>query len=176
MLLPKSTRFEQRSPGTTSPKRVPRFDTSTTTIDDYDNRPQWTTKIHDSSSPSPASIHHHDGFIRPLTPPRSLIQPDISTIHVNLDDLRGQSPTRTSYYQSSNTPIMYRSSATIYTKDKHNYNDGGELRTWSIQRNDDMNHNQKGAISFQLIPTKTSDEVEEEYVIDNYSSKTKKIS
>jgi hypothetical protein len=137
---------ENSSITTTTPKRNQRFDTSTTTSNNYDQQQQWSTNINNDSS-----IHHHDGFIRPLTPPKSPIQPDISTIHVDLEDLRCRSPSSRPIHNnhSIESPIIYRSSTVIYTRDRHNYTDGGgQLRTWSIQEND--NNHQKSSTSIQI--------------------------
>jgi hypothetical protein len=112
------------------------------------------------SVPSPPSIRHHDGYIRPLTPQKPPIQPDVSVIHVDLDDLRGQSFHQT----SSEPPTMYRSSTVIYTKDKHNYVNGGQLRTWSLQQNDDINTNKKSSKSVQRTPSNISNQ----YTLKNY--------
>ncbi len=165
----------------TTPNQTQRFDASTTTLNDFDQRQQWSPTIIKGITSSPGSIHRHDGYIRPLTPEKSSVQPDVSIIHVNLDDLRGQSSPRTSHYQSANSPVMYRSSTIIYTKDKHNYTDG-ELRTWSARRNDDS---RKASTSYQIIPLKINNKQEEgnkyeydrqhqpQYSINRYSGKRK---
>jgi hypothetical protein len=114
-----------------NPHRPVRFDTSTTTNDF-----QWSN----GSVPSPPAIHHHDGYIRPLTPQKS-IQPDI--IH---DDSHSRLPLN---YHSSEPPVVYRSSTTIYTKDKRNYGDNGRIQTWSAQENDT-----KPSISYPTSPPK----------------------
>jgi hypothetical protein len=131
----------------TNSKYTKRFDTSTTTSDGFDQRPITI------SNGSPSSIHRHDGYIRPLTP-KSSVQPDVSTIHVNLDDLRG----RSSNYNSVESPIIYRSSTIIYTRDKHNYGTGGELRTWSIQENNNNDNIRKASTSIQIFPSRVTNE------------------
>ena len=114
-------------------KNPVRFDTSTATINDYDQRstqPWSRIQINSSSSCVPP----HDGFIRPLTPPndRSIITPN-----------------------PAEPPVIYRSSTIIYTRDKHNYADGGELRTWSVQ---DHQHHTKPSTSIQILPARIINE------------------
>jgi hypothetical protein len=88
-------------------------------------------------------------------------------IHINLDDLRGQSPSRTSYYNSTDSPIMYRSSTVIYTKDKYKYpQDSGELRTWSIQEKDDIDKNTKPSTSIKIVPSNLTNEQEDKYAYE----------
>jgi len=170
----------------TSPNQTRRFDASTTTLNDFDQRQQWSPTVIKGLTSSPASTHHHDGYIRPLTPEKKSVQPDVSVIHVNLDDLRGQSSPRTSHYQSTSSPVMYRSSTTIYTKDKHSYTDGGgELRTWSVRKADDIDDSRKASTSYQIIPLKINHKQEEghryeyerqhqpQYSINRYSGKRK---
>ena len=70
------------------------------------------------SSVSPTQSH--DGYIRPLTPPR----PPNSSV-----DQRSRSPLSV----VPERPVIYRSSTTIFTKDKHQYVNGGEIRTWSVR-------------------------------------------
>lgn len=116
---------------TTSPQGN-RFDASTTTFRPYSHR----------RSPSPT-----DGFIRPLTPPRYLTQPDVSVLHIEPTD-GYRSTSRTSHTTSSDVPTTYRSSATIYTRDKHNFSNGGEIRTWSARdNNDDVSTSPKSSTS-----------------------------
>lgn len=122
-----------------SRKNTPRFDTSTETISNYDQQQQqpWSrVQIHSSSS----SIPTHDGFIRPLTPPQD----------------------RITQQNSGEQPIMYRSSTIIYTRDKHSYPDGGELRTWNAQNN---NYSTKPSTSIQILPARIINEFQ--YQIGN---------
>ncbi|CAF0787520.1 unnamed protein product [Adineta steineri] len=138
-----------------------RFETSTETYNDYNQWSPNTTKYPRSPSPS-------DGYIRPLTPPKPSVHPDVSVIYVDLDDLR--SPSRTSHHTSSEIPVTYRSSATIYTKNKNNFTNGGELRTWSVRDSDDDNNKTRKTSStsifieptnndHQIVPIKTSTEL-----------------
>jgi hypothetical protein len=71
-----------------------------------------------------------------MTPQKPYVQPDVSPVRVDVDNIRGRSPPpRPSRYDSPDIPTTYRSSATIYTRDKHRYVDGGEIRTWSSHEN-----------------------------------------
>ncbi|CAF1194372.1 unnamed protein product [Adineta ricciae] len=115
----------------TNPYSTHRFDASTTTFRGLNSQ--------ETSSPL-------DGYIRPLTPSKSSVQPDVSVIHIDpQDDYRSTS--RTAHITSSDIPITYRSSATIYTRDKQNFNDGGEIRTWSPRDDGNTNSNQKSSTS-----------------------------
>jgi hypothetical protein len=183
-MRPISVHFNERSP-TISSQQTQRFETSTTTLNDYDQRQQWSTNSTNGSIPSPSSIHQHDGYIRPLTPQKPSIQPDISTIEIHLDDLRGQSSPRTSHYNSPDPPIIYRSSTIIYTRDKHNYPNGGELRTWSLQKDDNFDEDRKPSTSIQIHPSKIAndypynsrtheDEYHQEYPTNRYYGTRKK--
>jgi len=149
-LRPPSVHFDKRSVITTTPKQTLRFDAATTTFTDYNQRQQWANT--NGSAQSPPSIYHDDGYIRPVTPQNLSIQPDINVMHINL----GQSSVQ------NDSPIIYRSSAIIYTKDKHNYINNGELRTWSIQRNDSIDNNKRSQITFQIIPPKRITNEQEE--------------
>jgi len=171
----------------TSLNQTRRFDASTTTFNDFDQRQQSSPTVIKGLPSSPTSIHRHDGYIRPLTPEKTSIQPDVNVIHINLDDLRGQSSPRTSHYQSTSSPVMYRSSTTIYTKDKHNYTDGGggQLRTWSARKTDDIDDSRIASTTYQIIPLKINHKQEEgnryeyereyqpQYPINRYSGKRK---
>ena len=158
-IRPTSVHFSQHTPTTTttSPKRPPRFDTSTTTLNDYDQKQQWAENNSKSSPIINHHHHHHDGYIRPLTPPKSPIQPDVTTIHLSPNHSRGHS----SYQNSSESPIIYRSSTTIYTRDKHDYTDGGELRTWSVQGNNEKDRYQKPSITVHVPPYNSKTNLEE---------------
>lgn len=59
----------------------------------------------EASTSTDDSFSRHDGYIRPLTPE-----------------------------EKAESPVIYRSSAVIYTRDKHRYVEGGEILTWSIQQ------------------------------------------
>ncbi len=96
------------------------------------------------------SLHYTDGYIRPLTPPKYTIQPDVSVVHINPNDFK--SPSRTTRSDSSEIPITYRSSTTIFTKDKNNKLDSGEIRTWSNRGNDDFNTNKQSSTSIFIEP------------------------
>jgi len=82
-----------------------------------------------------------------MTPQIPSIHATIDITRVDHDDSRRQSPPPlrpSSRYDSPESATTYRSSTTIYTRDKHNYIDGGEIRTWSSQENgvnDDYNKN-----------------------------------
>mgnify|MGYP006897547527 CR=1 FL=1 len=127
----------------TGPLQTPRFDASTSTYYDKDqeHRP---ISLPSGSISSTVDFNHHDGFIRPLTPLKPPVQPDVSVIRVGLDDLyRRSSPSSTTRqrfnYNSAEPPVMYRSSTTIYTRDKHSYpNNFGEIQTSSMKNVDDM--------------------------------------
>ncbi|CAF2635310.1 unnamed protein product [Rotaria sp. Silwood2] len=137
---PTSVHYNEYPTVKTSPKRIQRFDASTTTLNDYDQEQQWSNMFNNGSPSSHSPIHHHDGYIRPLTPQKPSLQTDTTGIRVDIDDVHDRipsTPSRTSYCDSSEIPIIYRSSTTVYTKDKHSYIDGGELRTWSIQGTQD---------------------------------------
>ena len=77
-----------------------------------------------------------------MTPENPPIQPDISIIRIGIHAIRGQSPPpRPPRYDSPSLPTNYRSSTTIYTKDKQRYVNGGEIRTWSSYENSINNNN-----------------------------------
>ena len=116
-----------------------RFDASTTTFRGPNSQ--------EISSPL-------DGYIRPLTPSKTSAQPDVSVIHIDPhDDYRSTSRT------SSDIPVTYRSSATIYTRDKQNFNNGGEIRTWSPRDDGNTNSNQKSSTSIFIERAPTNHEV-----------------
>ncbi|CAF0839779.1 unnamed protein product [Rotaria sp. Silwood1] len=157
-IRPSSIYYNEYPSITTSPQRIKRFDASTTTLNDNDQGQQWYNTLNSGSPSSPSCIHHHDGYIRPLTPQKPSLQTDTNACRVDTDDSHGRrplTPSRTSYYDSSEIPVIYRSSKTVYTKDKHSYVDGGELRTWSIQDNNDIdidiNRNPSTSIQIECI-------------------------
>ena len=121
-----------------TPPGARRFDTSTTTLNEYEDNQPWPYPTNNGSAPSTSSIHRHDGFIRPITPQKPSVQPDLSVIRVSLEDLRARSPSpppQLSRYDSPESPAIYRSSTTVYARDKHHFVDGGEIRTWSSRDN-----------------------------------------
>lgn len=167
----------------TSPISTPgqrqRFDTSTTTLNQYEDNQIWPPSRNHGSSTSPSSKQRQDGYIRPMTPtspPKSSSQIDLSVIRVDINDHGGRSPTtRPPRYTTPEPPAMYRSSATIYTRDKHQYVDGGEIRTWSSQENnspDEYYHSYRGQpyihVQVDVKRAHQTDEYERQYV----SSKT----
>ncbi|CAF1182449.1 unnamed protein product [Rotaria sordida] len=136
--------FDERPPTTTTtPQRTRRFDTSTTTLNDYEeNAPSRCSPVKDTSTSTPP-ISCHDGYIRPMTPQNQSVSVDISVLQRDHDDLRDatcSSPVRRSCYDSPEPPATYRSSATIYTRDRTPCFGSGEIRTWSSQENG-MNNN-----------------------------------
>ena len=187
-LVPMSTYYNtQPSITTASPQRT-RFDVSTTTFDHYDQQQQRHDSFARDSSPSfPPFIYRHDGYIRPLTPPKSSIPPDGNIVRVDPDDLRGWSPSSSpgiSYHNLSEPPVMYRSSTTIYTRDKQSNLERGEMRTWTIPGTDDTAINTKSSTysdheinipkvtsqyQYNLKPykqeTSASDDEEEKYLV-----------
>ncbi len=154
-------------------------------MNEYGEHSSWPHTATTGSGPSPTT-QRHDGYIRPLTPQQPSVQPDVSIIRVDINDLRRQSPSprspRTPRYDYPEPPVTYRSSATIYTRDKHQYVDGGEIRTWSSHESgiaDDYNDSyrkppyahiqinyratpQTNVYHQQVVPTK-SDESYKEY-------------
>ncbi|CAF4127382.1 unnamed protein product [Rotaria magnacalcarata] len=57
---------------------------------------------------------------------------------------------RTAYYNPPDTPATYRSSTTIFTKNKNDFIDGGELRTWSIHDTDDLDSHKKTSTAIHV--------------------------
>ena len=68
----------------------------------------------EASTSTDDSFSKHDGYIRPLTPE-----------------------------EKPSSPVIYRSSTLIYTRDKHRYVDGGEILTWSIQQQQQQQQQQQ---------------------------------
>ena len=140
-LRPAPLHYQDRpSMSSTSLGRPQRFEVSTTTTsDDYNQRQSWPpAPTAESLSLSTTALAPHDGYIRPLTPQKSLPSLDSNTFQSDLNGLRGRSPPaqpRLPHITSTEHPATYRSSTTIYTKDKHQYVDGGEIRTWSVREN-----------------------------------------
>jgi hypothetical protein len=121
----------------TTPQRTKRFDTSTTTLNEYEQNQPWP-------GPPQPTVQRRDDFIRPMTPQKPCVQPDVGVIHVSVDDLRGRTPS---------PPVTYRSSTTIYTRDKNNQFDNGEIRTWSAPQQDRYDH--------QVVPPKVVETYDE---------------
>lgn len=116
--------------------RPPRFDASTTTSNAYDERHSWTNNANNGSSSSSSSsstttkpFPSHDGYIRPLTPDQTT---NGNRNHHQISQERSRSPS-TTHLSKRDSPVIYRSSTTIYTRDKHQYVEGGEVRTWSVR-------------------------------------------
>ncbi|CAF0819671.1 unnamed protein product [Adineta ricciae] len=139
---PTTTYYNEYPPPirTSDSHRPRRFETSTTTLNEYDQNQPWTQTPIYGSGPIISSTQRHDGYIRPLTPQIPILQADITITHVDLGDTHRQTPSiRPTYQQAPESPATYRSSTTVYTKDKHRYVDGGEIRTWSVQDNGNQN-------------------------------------
>jgi hypothetical protein len=134
-----------------------RFEASTTTSMPFDSDPSWATLISHGSSSTMNTLPLHDGYIRPMSPSNFII-----SSNANIDDRDDRLPSTTTttaamrpVNQSSSKPlIIYRSSTTIYTKDKHRYVDGGEIRTWSVREhhaaNDSNECSRKPATSMHI--------------------------
>ena len=82
--------------------RPARFDTSTTTLDDHDQRQYWS----DTYGQSPVVQPRPDGFIRPITP-------EIGVVRIGLNISTNGQP------DPLPSPTTYRSSTTVYTRDKN---------------------------------------------------------
>jgi hypothetical protein len=148
-MRPGAVYYNERSPPpptiTTTPnvRRPQRFETSTATPNERDQR-GWVSShsINRSPSPSPPN-HRHDAYIRPFTPQKPSVQPDLGIIRAGNDDFHRRSPSPPPRPSRHDSPTIYHSEKTIYTKDKHRYVDGGEIRTWSARENgnyDDHNN------------------------------------
>ena len=157
---------------TESPGRRQRFETSTTTLNEYEENQRWPPPVRNGSTTSPSVRQRHDGYIRPMTPPKSPLQPDVNIIRVDIDDRIGRSPPpRPIRYDTPEPPTMYRSSTTIYTRDKHQYVDGGEIRTWSAHENnmkDDYNNSYRSPpyihVQVDFKRTQQNDDYDRQYV------------
>ncbi|CAF4445973.1 unnamed protein product [Rotaria socialis] len=152
-LNPDPLHFNERPSKRPSPQRTRRFEASTTTLNECDQDRQRLSTLRSISPPPPLSTHHHDGYIRPLTPQSSSGPTEATAICVAVDSSRVHSsltPSRTTYYNPPDTPVTYRSSTTIFTKDKNDFIDGGELRTWSIQDTDDLNSHKTTSIATHI--------------------------
>jgi hypothetical protein len=142
-MRPVSVHYNEYPSKTITSHRPQLFETSTTTIDDHNEQDQWSTTFNRDLAPSPSSIHHHDGYIRPLTPQKP-IQPDVCVVPIDLDKSHDRS-----YYNSPEPPIIYRSSTIIYTKDKHHPVDGGEVLTWNSQENDSGDEDNQEELKYE---------------------------
>jgi len=121
--------YGQERPTSPNSTRPPRFDTSTTTSNVYETNPSWTRPATNVSESNTSTLQRHDGYIRPLTPTQPFIQANIRITRLDGDTYVPQSP-----------PSTYRSSTTVYTQDKRQVINGGEVRTWSSQENN-LNNN-----------------------------------
>jgi hypothetical protein len=137
---------------TTTPQRTKRFETSTTTLNEHERDPAW---VRPPKTGSPIiSTHRQDGYIRPMTPQKPSVQPDVTVIRVNADDLRGRTPSP----PSRRSPPTYRSSTTVYTRERNNQFNNGEIRTWSSQQ-DDVNVDHR--YDHQVVPPKIKENYNE---------------
>lgn len=133
---PRGTYTTTSTDTNTNQQRPQRFDISTTTVHDEHQQQHWSQ----SKSPSTSNIHH-DGHIRPLTPDRTSQGRDAGVIRVGLN-------ISTAHPYGSESPTIYRSSTTIYTRDKTHQVEGGEIRTWNSPSHTDTTNT-----SGQKIPT-----------------------
>ena len=93
-----------------------------------------------------------------MTPQKPSVQPDVSVIRVNADDLRGRTPSPPSRTSRHDSPITYRSSTTVYTRDKNNQFNNGEIKTWSSQQNDvNTDHH----YNHQVVPPRIKENYDE---------------
>ncbi|CAF3508156.1 unnamed protein product [Rotaria socialis] len=152
---------------TTTPKRTRRFETSTTTLNEYGQNEPWTHTTAKDTSTSTSNLQRYDGYIRPMSPQQPIVSVDISVIQLDADDLRGvpsPSPVRPLRYESPEPPGTYRSSKTIYTRDRKHVG-CGEIRTWSsqdINTNDNRPDMYKKPYSF-VEAERTSEKRKDEY-------------
>ncbi|CAF3505735.1 unnamed protein product [Adineta steineri] len=170
-----TTTTAARTPPTNS-HRLQRFETSTTTLNEFEQEQPWSQPSIYGSVPTNFPTQRYDGYIRPITPQQPYIQADITISRVDFDDAHRQPVQPQPTHQISPQSPTYRSSATIYTRDKHHYVDGGEIRTWSSQENratDDYNNSytkpytyievqgtndrQTDYYDHQIVPTKIKD-------------------
>ena len=140
----------------TNPERRTRFEASTTTSDLYDQHQPWPVQY--TTTHSTAAIHRlpQDGYIRPLTPQKHYSTSESNTVHGNIESIRSRSPpaiSRSIERDANDAQPTYRSSTTIYTRDKHYFVDGGEVRTWSVQENRNDDDAQKYNHSQLPVPT-----------------------
>ena len=182
-LRPAPLHYQDRPSTATSLGRPQRFEVSTTTTsDDFNQRQSWPpAPTAESLSLSTTALAPHDGYIRPLTPQKSLPSLDSHTFQSDLNDLRGRSPPaqpRLPHIIATERPATYRSSTTIYTKDKHQYVDGGEIRTWSVRENGnahDHNTDNQRRLSITIPVERTRDQHPDRYEYQVVPSKVTQL-
>ena len=101
----------------TNVQRPARFDTSTTTLDDHEQRPYWS----DSHGQGPAVQPRPDGYIRPVTPDAGVVR-----IGLNIST--------NGHAEPPESPTIYRSSTTIYTRDKNQWVEHDDGRTTYVEK------------------------------------------
>ncbi|CAF2084845.1 unnamed protein product [Rotaria magnacalcarata] len=152
---------------TATPQRRRRFETSTTTLNEYGQNEPWTQTTAKDTSTSTSNLQRYDGYIRPMSPQQPIVSVDISVMQLDADDLRGvpsPSSVRPLRYESPERPGTYRSSKTIYTRDRQHVG-SGEIRTWSSQdvnTNDNRPDMYKKPYSF-VEAERTSEKRKDEY-------------
>lgn len=116
---------------TTSTTHPQRFDTSTATADGHDHIVPWNNSSTNAPGSSSIIDTTHDGFIRPLSPDRNSVSTDVGVIRIGVNI--SAPPMLEDQYRSnqhSESPNVYRSSTTVYTRDRNNMIESGEIRTW----------------------------------------------
>ncbi|CAF3144603.1 unnamed protein product [Rotaria sp. Silwood2] len=164
-------RFNERPPTTTTTTTTPqgtrRFDTSTTTLNDYEQNEPLPHSTAKDTSTSTSTIQRYDGYIRPMTPQNPSISLDISVVHTDHDDLRdasSPSPVQRPRYESPEPPATYRSSRTIYTRDRTPCFGSGEIRTWSSQENGMSNNcNDSYKKPYTFVQVERTNEKKQDY-------------
>ena len=101
----------------TNVQRPARFDTSTTTLDDHEQRTHWS----DSYGQGPAVQPRPDGYIRPVSP-------DVGVVRIGLNILAN------GHAEPPESPTIYRSSTTIYTRDKNHWVEHDDGRTTHVEK------------------------------------------
>ena len=144
-MRPGQTRYTELPPAaattttTSTYGRGQRFDTSTTTLDDYDQRHYRSEPMMNGPELTSLTISRHDGYIRPYTPQRPSAPSEVSIIRLGVNITAVPSPAPSSRpmpYETSDSPTTYRSSTTVYARDKTHHGDAGEIRTWSSPQTD----------------------------------------
>ena len=133
--LPRSTTANVGTTTTstaTTIMRPNRFDTSTETYDANGHKSNWSTSRGNAATTSPTNRFYPDGLIRPVSPGENQILSDIGLIRVGLNISAGE-PYHGQYRsdQSEESPTVYRSSTTIYTRDRNQFVDNGKIQTWT---------------------------------------------
>jgi hypothetical protein len=107
------------------------IDASMISLEQGQRREPQPDRFVDASTTSAKINVQHDGHIRPISPARPTVVPDSGIIRVGLNISAGPSygPAMTSLGRDS--PTIYRSSTTIYTRDRNHHVDLGEARTWT---------------------------------------------